>query len=64
MAGSGGFSTAFTRRIAIGVFGTTAGVGFGVKGVNSTNGSNGFLGGVDPKFQQHAGVYGESDSRA
>src|ERR1035438_4303098 len=48
------------KGIAIGVFGTSAGAGVGVQGVNSDNKAMGFLGGIDPRFNQLAGVYGES----
>jgi hypothetical protein len=63
--GDGGAGTALPPPIppssAIGVFGTCAGTaGVGVKGVNTTNNANGFLGGFDPKFNNQAGVYGES----
>jgi hypothetical protein len=36
--------------------------GIGVKGFGG-NGALGFLGGKDPQFHQHAGVYGESDQQ-
>jgi hypothetical protein len=47
----------------VGVFGT--GHGFGVKGgtVDPANIASGFLAGTDPTFNQHAGVYGESDQQ-
>jgi hypothetical protein len=44
--------------------GTTGVTGRGVVGVRGFGqGGNGFLGGTDPHFIQHAGVYGESDQQ-
>jgi len=37
--------------------------GHGVTGVNTSINSSGFLAGRDSQFQQHAGVYGESDQQ-
>ncbi len=44
-----------------GVFGLNASDGPGVTGKSTVSGAFGALGGTDPVFHQHAGVYGESD---
>jgi hypothetical protein len=46
----------------IGVLGTTAD-GIGVQGKSASSGALGFLGGRDPVFNQHTGVYGQSDQQ-
>lgn len=47
-----------------GVQGSTEANGkHGVVGRNQSNGARGLLGGSDPIFNQHAGVYGESDQQ-
>jgi hypothetical protein len=48
--------------IALGVLGHNRKGGIAVQGLSDGVGS-GFLGGKDPQFHQHAGVYGESDQQ-
>jgi hypothetical protein len=45
------------------VYGQNDGAGHGVTGVSTSTGSSGFLAGADPIFNQHAGVYGQSDQQ-
>ena len=49
-------------QAGIGVNGQSQ-AGMGVRGASTVNGALGFLGGADPVFSQHAGVYGHSDQQ-